>query len=305
MTMSFEKTLSKNKKIKNIQGKEIFMALFMEELKETLSYYEEKADLYKNQYLHSIDGKLIYQKDPDGRVQFMRTVNENGIRKRFGINKKDDELRALAKKEFAAKALKILESNIKILRKAIEKMKPFDLDEILNSMTKAYSMLPEDYFFDRNRLTIDLQLDDETQARIDRHKEWGKEHYNENWYHPENKKHRTSDGKYTRSKAEQLIYESLLNYGIPFHYDEEREEKGLFVVADFTFRGGDMKLFFWEHLGMMDDSKYAKRNFRKLNDYYDVEIIPGENLILTFSPGDNINMGVIKAVILNEVIPRL
>ena len=51
--------------------------------------------------------------------------------------------------------------------------------------------------------------------------------------------------------------------------------------------------------------KYARRNFRKLSDYYDVGIIPGDNLIITFSRGDDINMGMIKAVIINEVLPRL
>jgi hypothetical protein len=56
---------------------------------------------------------------------------------------------------------------------------------------------------------------------------------------------------------------------------------------------------------MMDDPGYAKRNYKKLGDYYDAGLIPGDNLILTFSRGDDINMGTIKSIIINEVLPRL
>lgn len=281
------------------------MELLMDGLLETLSYFEDQVDMFKVQLEDSPEGRLIFQKDVGGRNQFIKLVNEDGKRRRFGLNRNEREIRALAKKEFATKALEILEPNVNALREAVAKQRPFDPDEILRSMNRAYTMLPEDYFFDRNELMINLKLEGDLQARINRHAEWGMQPYDECWYHPENKTKRTSNGRYVRSKAELLIFESLLNMGIPNHYDEEGIISGIWVVPDFTFRSGKMTPFYWDHFGMMDDPGYAKRNYKKLGDYYDAGLIPGDNLILTFSRGDDINMGTIKSIIINEVLPRL
>lgn len=56
---------------------------------------------------------------------------------------------------------------------------------------------------------------------------------------------------------------------------------------------------------MMDNEKYAKRNFLKLDDYYDAGLIPGRNLIVVFNSKGVMNVGSIDAIIENEVIPRL
>ena len=56
---------------------------------------------------------------------------------------------------------------------------------------------------------------------------------------------------------------------------------------------------------MMDDAKYAKRNFLKLDDYYDAGLIPGDNLILVFDSKGIMNVKVIESIIENEIIPRL
>lgn len=281
------------------------MELFMDLLCETLSYYEEQVDKFKVQLKNSPDGRLLFQKDADGRNQYIKLVKVDGKRKRYGLNRNENEIRKLAQKEFATKALEILEPNVDALREAVAKQRHFDPDEILNSMNRAYSLLPEEYFFDRNALAMNLNLDGELQARINRHLEWGNQPYDECWFHPENKTKRTSNGRYVRSKAELLIFESLLNMGIPNHYDEEGKINGIWIVADFTFRGRKMIPFYWDHFGMMDDPDYAMRNYKKLINYYDAGLIPGDNLILTFSKGDDINMGTIKSVIMNEVLPRL
>ena len=89
------------------------------------------------------------------------------------------------------------------------------------------------------------------------------------------------------------------------HYEEEFRKNGLLFVPDFTFKDKYGEFFFWEHMGMMDDPGYAKNNFDKLEDYYDADVTPGANLIITFSKGDDMNMGTIHAIIENEVIPRL
>ena len=54
-----------------------------------------------------------------------------------------------------------------------------------------------------------------------------------------------------------------------------------------------------------DRVELALRSFRKLDNYYDVGLIPGYNLIVVFNTKGIMNAGVIEAIIENEIIPRL
>lgn len=56
---------------------------------------------------------------------------------------------------------------------------------------------------------------------------------------------------------------------------------------------------------MMDNREYAANNLKKLERYNAAGIIPGDNLILSFDRRGTINMGMVDAIVENEVIPRL
>ena len=194
------------------------MALYKEKLEEIMTYYER----IMNMYIHELEGapevRLVCQKNHNGK-QFLLSVNVNGKRKRTSITNNMPVLRALARKEFARKALEILEPDVKALKEAVEKQKPFDPDLILESMTKAYRHLPEEYFFDREKVVTSLGLDGADEVRISRHKEWGEKPYDQSRYYEEHKNERTSRGEYVRSKSELLIIETLYHYEIPVHYE--------------------------------------------------------------------------------------
>ena len=51
-----------------------------------------------------------------------------------------------------------------------------------------------------------------------------------------------------------------------------------FIVLNVRTR----KEYYWEHLGMLDDSNYVDHSFRKIAIYEKNGLIPGENLILSF-----------------------
>ena len=215
-------------------------------------------------------------------------------------------IRALAKKEFARKSIEVLEPNVQLLQHALGNLKPFEPDKILESMTKGYSRLPEEYFFDRNQLAIDLKLDDEIKARIERHREWGSRPYDQSDFMTEYKRHTTSRGLKVRSKSEALICESCYKwYDLPFRYEQVLVIGNMVIAPDFTFEDYKRELFFWEHLGMMDNPEYAGRNFRKLERYYDAGLVPGDNLILSFDRRGEIDMRIIDDIIRDQIIPRL
>jgi hypothetical protein len=280
------------------------MTILSEQLLETLTKYENLRDIYKVELEHCPDGSLLHQMD-NNKPQFLRSVNINGKRVRRGINRNPGLIKALAKKEFDTKAYEILSNNTVAIREAIEKLVPFDPDRILDSMTNAYKLLPDEYFFDRDKLIINAGIDNDLLAKIKKHEEWWKKPYKEYWGYPENKTRTTSRGQKVRSISELRIAEALYKYSIPFHYEEELKVEGKTFAPDFTFEGWDYNNFYLDYFGMMDDEKYAKKNFLKLDDYYDIGLIPGDNLITVFDSKGIMNAGVIESIIQNEIIPRL
>lgn len=78
------------------------------------------------------------------------------------------------------------------------------------------------------------------------------------WYE-EGKIHRTLSNHMVRSKSEVIIANMLHDQGMPdFTYEEPLQaDDGTWYLPDFTIRWRG-KVFYWEHLGRLDDDKYAR-----------------------------------------------
>ena len=280
------------------------MNLINDQHKETIKLRIDLKEYYDAVLENSPPGTLTSQ-TKNGHEQFMHLYYEGERRIRSGITKDANMQKQLAQKEFAQRADSILSENISILENAMAEIRPFDPDKILRSMSKSYSKLPEEYFFDREKLVTDLHLPGEEKTRILRHREWGKQAFQASTYHPEWKKHRTSRGLKMRSKSEVLIMEKLYHYGIDVRYEQVWDFGDDVLAPDFTFEGEDGQLFCWEHLGMMDDPRYAADNYRKLMKYYNHGFVMGKNLIVSFDRCGTIDMKLIDFIIQNGIIPRL
>lgn len=91
----------------------------------------------------------------------------------------------------------------------------------------------------------------------------------------------TVKGDMVRSKAERQIANELFALGIPYEYEKKMIIKGKRVIPDFTLilKG---KTVIWEHLGMLDDKRYAAKWKQKKRVYQTANIREGENLILSY-----------------------
>ena len=123
-------------------------------------------------------------------------------------------------------------------------------------------------------------------------------------------KFKTLRGDYVASKSEVIIADRLFVKGIPYHYeiaftpeatvdlsrpvynelgmisgyevigfspfDEDTLHPDFYVLNTRT-----RKAYFWEHLGMMDDPEYCKKNFNRFMRILDAGYIIGEDLIVT------------------------
>lgn len=98
----------------------------------------------------------------------------------------------------------------------------------------------------------------------------------------------TSNGDYVRSKSERIIADLLDKYHVPYRYEARLELSSRHVVyPDFmVLNVRSRKTLYWEHLGLLSEFDYAKKNFNKINDYEEVGIMLGRNLIITMETGD-------------------
>ncbi len=70
---------------------------------------------------------------------------------------------------------------------------------------------------------------------------------------------------------------------IPFRYECELSLNDAVVYPDFTImHPRTEELFYWEHFGMMDNPRYAKRAGEKLQMYIVNGLIPTVNVITTY-----------------------
>ncbi|MBQ0028560.1 MAG: hypothetical protein KBS96_08150 [Lachnospiraceae bacterium] len=112
---------------------------------------------------------------------------------------------------------------------------------------------------------------------------WLNEPYIHNPNHPENLAHKTLSGNIVRSKSEVLIANLLTQRNIPFKYECPLYLNGQCFYPDFTIMNPiDCKIWYLEHLGMMDNPQYVSGFTKKLQTYCSNDIIPDHNLILTY-----------------------
>ena len=93
----------------------------------------------------------------------------------------------------------------------------------------------------------------------------------------------TDNGERVRSKSEVLIANAMKKHGIPYKYECPIVLKGIGKIhPDFTALNiRRRKIYYWEHLGKMDDPDYARKNTFRLNMYEKNGLFHGDSLITT------------------------
>ena len=112
---------------------------------------------------------------------------------------------------------------------------------------------------------------------------WLSETYEKKGFRPDDAEYYTKSGIRVRSKTELIIADMLETRGIPFHYERPLYLRGLGTVhPDFTvLNKRTRKVYYWEHLGMMDDDSYCDRALEKINFYVLNGHLLGIDLLLT------------------------
>lgn len=239
-----------------------------------LNLYEDRANELTD-IINTCNRKLLKLPEGNLRVEKQKTnlryfyVTTPGDTHGHYIRKKDQPfIRKLAEKDYCEKLLKEAYRE----RSAI--------DEFLKQMSGTR---PEDVYDNlndyRRPLVSPLVLSDADYA-----KKWEAQEFEGNPYKPEEKTRDTNRGDFVRSKTEALIANMYYDLGIPYRYEcpvvlSNGEKK----YPDFTLlRPYDRKIFYHEHLGLLEDELYRKNFLTKVQDYTKSGIYLGDNLIITF-----------------------
>jgi len=94
----------------------------------------------------------------------------------------------------------------------------------------------------------------------------------------------TNRGDQVRSKSEKIIADWLLLHHIPYRYEQQLKLSSSFMVhPDFTVLNTETrKEVYIEHLGMMDDPRYADTAVMKINRYQLAGYRMGIDVLFTF-----------------------
>lgn len=256
-----------------LKNKEEQLKLLQEQIKSSL----QKAPAGKLRITHKKGKTLYYHKS---------IVNNNKASDYGKYIRKEDVLLAqqLAQKEYEEILLKNVQNELKTVQNYLNKINE-------NGLTEAYELLSED----RKRLVIPKVL-----SVNQKEKQWLEETYTGKGFAVNDPEIYTEKNERVRSKSEKILADKLSLEGISYKYECPLKLEGYGTVyPDFTvFNKRTGEIFFWEHLGMMDNPAYAEKAVLKIENYEKNNIFPGKQLILSYETKTlPLNMKVVEKLI--------
>ncbi len=218
-----------------------------------------------------IEGKIhvIQHNKGKRRVQYYLRTNPSDKSGTY-IRKGNDELiRTLIQKDYDKKVLKKAKEELYYIEKLL-------LHSDQNNLGDIYAnMLPE-----RQQWIKPVFVSD--QEYVDA---WSSRQYEHMGFTDDSAVFVTRRGERVRSKSEMLIANLLHEYQIPYLYEFplRDEYEMIWACPDFTVLNvRERREYYWEHLGMLDNSDYLRKNLKKIGLYESHGMVQGEKLLLSY-----------------------
>lgn len=213
----------------------------------------------------------VLAKMPAGHLELSKSHGSqqvyyvNGKTRRYLSAKEQPLLAAMAQKRCLKYELVSLNETIGIVKQL------FDNQEH-RSVRSAFLKLPEIL----RRQTEPSTLSDE---------EYASNWQNVTWEHKpvsDEFPYYTERGEHVRSKSEIIIANALFHAHIPYRYEYPLKLGDVTLHPDFLcLNVAARREFYWEHLGMMDNTDYHEKALNRLEKYIQAGIFPFDKLLLT------------------------
>ena len=193
-------------------------------------------------------------------------------------------VREHCRRRFNAELLRRLRKDNDLLDKVLGQYRSLDPDAVIASLPSSYGKVPREAFVDE---------------RYDELKAWAAADYPVNTAPFPKTENYAKDGRRVRSKGECIIYNLLLEAGIPFRYDSvvrfsDSGGKIKMLSPDFLIQCYDGTFIIIEHLGLLADIGYAISFGEKCYWFSQSGFMHGKNLFIT---SDNKDGGTDSAAI--------
>ena len=195
----------------------------------------------------------------------------------------------LVQKSYLENICKAAEIQLKAISSFLNKYDPDVLQRIYEAETES-----------RKKFLTPVEIPDELYASA-----WQSVEYERKGFPIGLQEHYTRKNERVRSKSEVLIADALNISDIPYRYEYPLNVNGKTFHPDFTIlRMYDRKIFYWEHLGLMDDPEYGESACGKIREYMSAGIFLGDNLIITMETSDlPLNHRIISNTIEHYLLP--
>lgn len=228
---------------------------------------EKQKSILEKHLSKAPEGNLKIDSRYNGVVFGIRTYNNHKEATEY-IDKHD--YKALSKyvnKRFAKDALNVIRQNLKACDRFLQAHSTIELEDVA-------AQYPEEF-----RKLNTLYKDKKTYMD-----EWRAAEFRSNQFKTEQLLCKASDGHMYRSKTEVMIAEILMKYDLPFRYECELllGNTRHIIFPDFTILNPkDMKEWYFEHFGMMDNAEYASNAVRRITSYANAGYELGDRFIFT------------------------
>lgn len=229
---------------------------------------ENKRDL-ENEMKTLPEGRLYCLKKGE-RWFYYEILPKKGNRKkekRRGITNDINKVFALVRKAYIGKALGRIEKNIGVLEMAIKHYSAYDEKTVMEQFLVKHPELSEGIYHG-------MQSDEA----------WADDYERQKNFYKEQLVRVSTKGIPMRSDGELYIASRLDHYGIPYRYEASVPHPDVSRIPDFTIRRPrDGKIIYWEHMGRTGDDDYMSGNELKRVEYENADIVPWDNLIITYN----------------------
>ncbi len=251
----------------------------VKEVKKEIEKLERVLEMIEQFRRQAPEGSLKCQKKGKCNFFYHQIWNEKEQKwERKYIKKKQFPLiRRLAQKRYFEELEPIARKNLEILKDFFERYKPSELERVYDKMHEVRKLLVKPAFVSKEEIV----------------RQWLAEEYEENTAHPEHKRFQTEQGEVVRSKSEALIANLLYNHKDVLLYKYERplelEVNGRIKVLhpDFTILNVKTgRVVYWEHVGLLDDPRYANDFVWKMNAFANNGFKLGKDVVASFETED-------------------
>lgn len=217
------------------------------------------------------------QNTPEGIINITQSPH-NGVQYYYKKDSSDSQKKYMKKRELPLiKKICQKDYDQKVLKSAQNEL--LQLERLNRNYPKqTYEEIYEKMNMNRQELITPVVLPDTEFI-----KEWERFEYAQKPFSENSPEYYTEKGERVRSKSEILIANALNKHNIPYRYECPLHLKGYgWIHPDFTVLNVRLrKVFYWEHLGKMDDSEYIENTLQRISMYEKNNIFPGKTLILT------------------------